>query len=159
MTVGPKIISDEAEYDAALDLIDSLMDASPGSSDEDQLKVWVLLVQEYEERCYPIDLPDPVDAIKFRMEQGGLTQKDMRAYLGSPSKVSEVLNRKRPLSLSMIRRLHRGLGIPAEVLIRELPDGGSHSPNSRPASLAAREDQAEYETDAARSADVQRNPL
>src|SRR5690606_13810299 len=78
-----------------------------------------LLVEQYEKEHYPIDLPDPIDAILFRMEQTGLTRKDLMAYLGSSSKVSEVVTRKRPLSLQMIRKLHEGLGIPADILLQE----------------------------------------
>src|SRR3990172_1081732 len=98
-----KIIKTEAEYEEALARIDSLMDAPPGSPQEDELELLSLLVEKYEEERFPIDPPDPVEAIKFRMEQEGLDPKDMIKYLGSQSKVSEVLNYKRPLSLSMIR--------------------------------------------------------
>ena len=113
-----KIIKNEAEYDAALERIDALMNAAPGSSEEEELELLALLVEKYEQERYPIELPDPVEAIKFRMEQEGLTRKDMIKYLGSQSKVSEVLNYKRPLSLAMIRALTDGLNIPAEVLIQ-----------------------------------------
>jgi HTH-type transcriptional regulator/antitoxin HigA len=95
------------------------MDAAPGSPEEEKLEVFALLIDAYEQTHYPIDLPDPIEAIKFRMAQQDLIQKDLVPYLGSQSKVSEVLNRKRPLSLSMIRALHEGLGIPAEVLLQE----------------------------------------
>ena len=113
-----KIIKNEAEYDAALERIDALMNAAPGSSEEEELELLAILVEKYEQERYPIELPDPVEAIKFRMEQEGLTRKDMIKYLGSQSKVSEVLNYKRPLSLAMIRALTDGLNIPAEVLIQ-----------------------------------------
>lgn len=115
----PKIIETEAEYEAALAYIETLMDAAPGSPAEEELELFALLVEKYEEEHFPIDLPDPVEAIKFRMEQEGLTRKELAKYLGSQSRVSEVLNRKRPLSLAMIRALHEGLGIPAEVLLQE----------------------------------------
>jgi len=115
----PKIIKTEAEYQAALEHLESLMDAAPGSPEEEELELFSILIEKYEEEHYPIDLPDPIEAIKFRMEQGGLTRKDLQKYIGSQSKVSEVLNRKRPLSLSMMRSLHDGLGIPAEVLLQE----------------------------------------
>lgn len=115
----PKIIETEAEYEAALAYIETLMDAAPGSPAEEELELFALLVEKYEEEHFPIDLPDPVEAIKFRMEQEGLTRKELAKYLGSQSRVSEVLNRKRPLSLAMIRALHKRLGIPAEVLLRE----------------------------------------
>jgi HTH-type transcriptional regulator/antitoxin HigA len=113
-----KIIKNEAEYDAALERIDAVMNAAPGSSEEEELELLAILVEKYEQERYPIELPDPVEAIKFRMEQEGLTRKDMIKYLGSQSKVSEVLNYKRPLSLAMIRALTDGLNIPAEVLIQ-----------------------------------------
>ncbi|MBC8504152.1 MAG: ImmA/IrrE family metallo-endopeptidase [Chloroflexi bacterium] len=114
-----KILKSETEYEAALAHVDALMDAEPGSPEEAELELFAFLVEKYEELHYPIDLPDPIEAIQFRMEQSGLTRKDLAPYLGSQSKVSEVLNRKRPLSLSMIRALHIGLGIPAEILLKE----------------------------------------
>ena len=88
---------------------------------EAELERWSLLVERYEQEQFPIDLPDPVAAIKFRMEQDGLRQKDLEKYFPGKNRVSEILNRKRPLSIGMIRALHRGLGIPAEVLLREVP--------------------------------------
>ncbi|MGC9523898.1 MAG: ImmA/IrrE family metallo-endopeptidase [Anaerolineae bacterium] len=117
--IRPKVLKTEADYEAALAHIEALMDATPGSPEEEELEVFGLLVEDYERRHYPIDLPDPIEAIKFRMEQQGLLQKDMVPFMGSQSKVSEILNRKRPLSLTMIRALHEGLGIPAEVLLQE----------------------------------------
>lgn len=114
----PKILRSEEEYQSALAYIDTLMDATPGSPEEDELDLFALLVEQYEEEHYPIELPDPIDAILFRMDQEGLTRKDLHPYLGSSSKVSEVLCRKRPLSLRMMRALHVGLGIPAEVLLQ-----------------------------------------
>ena len=117
----PKIIKTEEEYEAALALVESLMDAKPGSAKEQDLELWSLLVSRYEDEHFPIDIPDPVEAIKFRMDQEGLRQKDLEKYFPGKNRVSEVLNHKRPLSIGMIRALHRGLGIPAEVLIREVP--------------------------------------
>lgn len=114
----PKILKNEAEYQEALAYVETLMDAAPGSPEEDELELFSMLVEQYENEHFPIDLPDPIEAIKFRMEQQGLSRKDLRPYIGSQSKVSEVLNRKRPLSLAMIRALHEGLGIPAEVLLQ-----------------------------------------
>lgn len=114
-----KIIKTETEYEAALARAASSMDAAPGSLEEEELEVLTLLIEEYEKIKYPIELPDPIEAIKFRMEQQGLSNKDMRQYLGSASKVSEVLSGKRSLSLNMIRRLQEGLGIPAEVLLSQ----------------------------------------
>ena len=115
----PKILKTEADYEAALAYVETLMDAEPGSPAEEELEVFAMLIQAYERAHYPIDLPDPIEAIKFRMEQQGLSQKEMAPHFGSRSRVSEVLNRKRPLSLAMIRALHEGLGIPAEVLLQE----------------------------------------
>ncbi len=117
-----KIIKTKAEYEQALVRADALMDAAPGSAQEEELELIALLIEKYEAEHYPIDLPDPIEAIKFRMEQAGLTPKDMIKYLGSQSKVSEVLNYRRSLSLSMIRNLHDGLGIPVEVLVQQSRD-------------------------------------
>ena len=114
----PKILKSETEYEAALARVDSLMDAAPGSAQEEELELWSMLIERYEEEKYPIDMPDPVEAIRFRMDQEGLKQKDLEPYFSGKNRISEVLNRKRPLTLAMIRSLHRGLGIPAEVLIR-----------------------------------------
>jgi HTH-type transcriptional regulator / antitoxin HigA len=114
-----KILKTEKEYEATLQRIEALMDAEPGSAQEEELELLTLLVEKFEEEHYPIDPPDPVEAILFRMDQQGLTAKDMIQYLGSQSKVSEVLNRKRPLSLTMIRNLYEGLDIPSEVLLRQ----------------------------------------
>ena len=115
----PKVIKTETEYEAALARLDELFDAKPGTPKGDEFELWVTLVEIYEEEHFPIDLPDPITAIRFRMEQAGLRQVDLLPYIGSPSRVSEVLNGKRKLSLSMIRKLHEGLGIPAEVLLQE----------------------------------------
>lgn len=114
-----KMIYTNEEYQHSLKRLEALMDAAPGSSEEEELDLLSFLVDKYEQEHFPIDLPDPVEAIKFRMDQQGLTRKDLVPYIGSQSKVSEVLNRKRPLSLAMIRELHKGLGIPAEVLLQE----------------------------------------
>ncbi len=118
---APKILKTQEEHEAALAYVSVLMDAAPGSEDMEALELWSLLVERYEEEHYPIDIPDPVEAIKFRMEQEGLRQKDLERYFPGKNRVSEVLNRKRPLSIGMIRALHRGLGIPAEVLLQEVP--------------------------------------
>jgi len=115
----PKVIKTEEEYEATLERIDDLMDAEPGTEEFDELELLAMLVDNYESEVYPVDLPDPIEAIKFRMEQGGLTQKDLIPMLGSRSKVSEVLSGKRSLSLNMMRKLHRELGIPSEVLLQE----------------------------------------
>jgi len=113
----PKILKTDREHKAALAHIEALMAQS--SPDEAELELWSLLVEKYEETRFPIEAPDPIDAIRFRMEQEELTPADLRPYLQSKSKISEVMNRKRSLSLSMIRALHRGLKIPAEVLVQE----------------------------------------
>jgi HTH-type transcriptional regulator/antitoxin HigA len=116
----PKIIRTEADYEAALDRIDALMenDPEPVSEEGEELELLCLLVGRYEEEKYPMDPPDPISAIKFRMEQAGLKAKDLVPYIGSPGKVSEVLSGRRELSKAMIRNLV-GLGIPAEVLLQE----------------------------------------
>jgi HTH-type transcriptional regulator / antitoxin HigA len=117
-----KVIKTDSEYEAALAYVETLMDAEPGSPQEEELELFSMLVEKYEEANYPIDLPDPIEAVKFRMDQEGLNRKDLAKYIGSQSKVSEVLNHKRPLSLAMIRALHEGLGIPAEVLLQSPGD-------------------------------------
>ena len=113
-----KPIRTKTDYRAALKKIEALMSARAGSPEGERLDVMVTLVEAYERKHYPLDLPDPVEAIKFRMEQEGLQQKDLVRFFPGKNRVSEVLNRKRPLSLGMIRSLHVGLGIPAAVLIR-----------------------------------------
>jgi HTH-type transcriptional regulator/antitoxin HigA len=118
-TVEIRPIRTEADYEAALDAISALMqdDPMPGTPDGDRLDVLTTLVQAYEAHQHPVLPPDPIDAIKFRMEQQDLSVADMGPYIGPPHRVYEVLSRKRGLSLAMIRRLHAGLGIPAERLI------------------------------------------
>jgi HTH-type transcriptional regulator/antitoxin HigA len=112
-------IRKETDYEAALQAISALMvtDPMPDTPEGDRLDVLTTLVQAYESQHHPVTPPDPIEAIKFRMEQQGLTVADMRPYIGPPHRVYEVLSRKRGLSLTMIRRLHTGLGIPAESLI------------------------------------------
>ena len=114
-----KIIKNEQDYEAALSRIDELMAADPDTPEGDELELVATLVELYEKKAHPIELPDPIEAIKFRMDQMGLKQKDLIPFIGSRSKVSEVLSRQRPLSIGMIRKLHEGLGIPADVLIKE----------------------------------------
>ncbi|HEY1173086.1 MAG TPA: hypothetical protein VGH19_17085 [Verrucomicrobiae bacterium] len=116
-----KVIQTEQEYEAALAHVEKLMDAAPGSPKEDELELWSLLVEKYEEEHFPIESPDPIEAIRFRMEQEGLRPADLQQYVSSKSKISEVLSYKRPLSLSMIRAFNTGLQIPAEVLLQETP--------------------------------------
>ncbi len=113
-----KPIRSESDYDAALAEVEKLMDAESGTPRGDRLDVLVTLLEAYEEKHWRLEPPDPIDAIKFRMEQRGLTRRDLEKVLGSRSRVSEILNRKRPLTLEMIRRLHRKLGIPADSLIK-----------------------------------------
>ena len=114
-----KPIKTKVDYRAALKEIEGLMTARAGSPDGERLDILVTLVEAYEKRHFHFDLPDPVEAIKFRMEQMALAPKDLVPMIGQINRVYEVLNRKRPLTLQMIRRLHQKLGIPAESLIRE----------------------------------------
>ena len=112
-------IHTESDYHAALQQVSAYFDnePGPGSEDGDRFEILVTLIEAHEARHFPIAAPDPIDAIKFRMEQSGLSIKDMEPLIGKPNRVYEVLNRKRPLTLAMIRRLHTGLGIPAAVLV------------------------------------------
>jgi HTH-type transcriptional regulator / antitoxin HigA len=116
----PKLIKTKADYEAALARIEEIFDAKPGTAAGDELDLLVTLVELYEEKAFPIGLPTPVEAIKFRMAQQGLKAKDLIPYIGSASKVSEVLSGQRELSKTMIRNLANGLGIPAEVLLQEV---------------------------------------
>jgi HTH-type transcriptional regulator/antitoxin HigA len=113
-----KPIRSQAEYEKALVEIEQLWGARSGTPKGDRLDVLATLIDVYEVKHYPIDPPDPIEAIKFRMEQQGLTRRELEPLIGSRTRVAEVLNRKRNLSIAMIRRLHDKLGIPAEVLIR-----------------------------------------
>jgi HTH-type transcriptional regulator/antitoxin HigA len=121
--MGLKPIKTKTAYKEALKEISGLLNAPPGSPEADLLEVLSILVEAYEEEHHPVEPPDPIEAIKFRLEQLGLTRRDLEPFIGSRARVSEVLNRKRPLSVEMIRRLHKGLGIPAEVLIRPYKTG------------------------------------
>ncbi len=113
----PKLIKTESEYENALAQVDALMSARPNSPETEQLELWVHLVETYEDNHYPISMPDPISAIRFRMEQPEMRPAELIPYIGSKSKVSEILNGKRQLSLNMIQKLHKGLGIPADVLL------------------------------------------
>jgi HTH-type transcriptional regulator / antitoxin HigA len=113
-----KPIKNEADYQEALDEIELLFDAAPDTPEGDRLEVLTTLVEAYEERHFSIPMPDPVEAILYHMESRGVTRRDLEPYIGSRARVSEVLNRKRPLTMEMIRNIHKGLGIPAEVLIQ-----------------------------------------
>jgi HTH-type transcriptional regulator/antitoxin HigA len=113
----PKLIKTEKEYQAALKRIEKLMDAKPQTHHGDELELLATLVELYEREHEPIPPPKPLEAIRFRMEQEGLKPKDLIPFIGSRSRVSEVLSGRRPLTLKMIRNLRRGLGIPAESLL------------------------------------------
>lgn len=119
------VIKNQAQYDAALQHLEALMNADPliGSKKADQLELLGLLLEDYESKHVNIGLPDPIDAIRFRMDQADLKQRDLIPYLGSANRVSEILARKRPLTLRMIRALNKSLGIPAEILIQEAGAG------------------------------------
>jgi HTH-type transcriptional regulator/antitoxin HigA len=111
-------IRTKRDYAAALKEIERLFDAKPGTADGDRLEVLTALISVYEEKHHAVPLPNPIDAIQYYMESRGLTRRDLEKYLGSRARVSEVLNRKRAITMEMIRNLHKGLGIPAEVLIQ-----------------------------------------
>lgn len=112
-------IHTDEDYKKALSRIEVLFDARPGSPEADELEILGVLVDEYERKHFPIDEPDPLEAITFRMEQLGLTQNDLANILGSRSRASEILSGKRSLSLNQIRLINKKLGIPVEVLVRE----------------------------------------
>ena len=114
-----KPIRTKRDYEAALRAIEPLMSAKRNTPEGDTLDVLVTLVEAYESKHFPLDLPDPVEAIKFVMEQRNLTVKDLVPYIGRRNRVYEVLNHKRPLTMAMAWNLHRGLGIPAESLIKQ----------------------------------------
>ena len=116
MTVKP--IRTKKEYQQALERLEMLFDAKKGTEEGDELEVLSILIEKYEDEHFPIDLPDPIEAIKFRMEQLGYNQGDLARVVGLKSRASEILNRKRKLSLDMIRELHDKLHIPTDVLIQ-----------------------------------------
>jgi HTH-type transcriptional regulator/antitoxin HigA len=113
-----KPIRTEADYDAALAEVERLWGTRSGTPEGDRLDALATLVEAYENGHYPMDPPDPIEAIKFRMEQQNLTRKDLEGIVGSRTRIAEILDRRRSLSINMIRRLHAKLGIPADVLIR-----------------------------------------
>jgi HTH-type transcriptional regulator / antitoxin HigA len=113
-----KPIKTTADYEAALKEIERVFEAEPGTPQGDRLEVLTTLVEAYEDKHFAIPAPDPIEAIQYFMESRDLSRRDLEPYLGSRARVSEVLNRRRPLSLEMIRGLNKGLGIPAEVLIK-----------------------------------------
>lgn len=116
MNITP--IKTQRDYRRALKDVEGLMTAKRGTPEGDRLDVLVTLVEAWEAKHYPLDLPDPIEAIKYHLDQSGLAPRDLIPFIGSRNRVYEVLNRKRPLTLKMIWRLHDGLGIPAESLIK-----------------------------------------
>jgi HTH-type transcriptional regulator/antitoxin HigA len=114
-----KIIKSEKEYRAALQRLEEIFDAKKNTSLGDELELLSLLIEQYEKEKYMIAFPDPIEAIQFRMDQMGYKQKDLAEIIGLKSRVSEILNRKRKLTLDMIRKLHLAMNIPTEVLVRE----------------------------------------
>jgi HTH-type transcriptional regulator/antitoxin HigA len=118
MATEIKPIRTETDYESALAEVERLWGARSGTPKGDRLDVLATLIAAYEERHFPFTAPDPIEAIRFRMEQQGLTRKDLEAMIGTRTRIAEVLSRKRGLSITMIRRLHATLGIPAEVLIQ-----------------------------------------
>jgi HTH-type transcriptional regulator / antitoxin HigA len=128
-------VRSEREYEAAVARIAELMGSVPGTAAGDELDVLATLVDAYEAKRFPIDVPDPVTVIKFQMEQQGLTRKDVQPMIGSRARVSEVLNGRRSLTLPMIRRLHAGLRIPVELLVGPIqaPRRAAGRPGKSPA--------------------------
>ncbi len=116
-----KPIRTEAEHAEALAEIERLWDAPEGSAEADDLEVLTLLVEAYETAHFPIQAPDPIEFIEYVMDSRGLTRKDLEQYIGARGRVSDILNRTRPLSVGMIRRLSAGLGLPADILIQPYP--------------------------------------
>ena len=117
MNIAP--IRTEADYEKALERLETIFDAKIGTPEGDEAEVLSILIEKYEEQHYPIDMPDPIEAIKFRMDQMGMKQKDLAEVIGLKSRVSEILNRKRKLTLDMIRKLSTTLHIPTEVLVQD----------------------------------------
>ena len=118
-------IKTKADHRAALKEIEQLMDAKPGTPASDRLEILTTLVDRYESQHEPIEPPDPIDALRYHMESRGLTRRDLEPFLGSRARVAEILNRRRPLTIDMIRKLHEGLGMSADVLIRPYAIRGS----------------------------------
>lgn len=114
-----KPIKNETDYQNALDRLETIFDAKMGTPEGDELEILSILIDQYENVVSPIELPDPIEAIKFRMEQMGMKQKDLANVIGLKSRVSEILNKKRKLTLDMVRRLSLTLHIPTEVLVQE----------------------------------------
>ncbi len=120
-----KPIRTEEDYEAALARIEEIFDAEPNTPAADELEILASLVEVYERTNYPIELPDPIEAIKIRMEDLGLHRKDLEDAIGSKGRISEILNRKRPLTLPMVQRLSDKLGLPTEVLAQPYPLAGT----------------------------------
>ncbi|MFN8347807.1 MAG: transcriptional regulator [Spirosomataceae bacterium] len=116
-TFSIKPIKTEQQYNAAMEQIRKLWDCPPNTSEADLLEVLSILVEDFESKHYPVEPLDPIEAIRYRMEEQGLSQRDLIKYFGSKERVSEVLNRKRPLTLRMIKSLYHGLGISADSLL------------------------------------------
>jgi HTH-type transcriptional regulator/antitoxin HigA len=116
MTIKP--IKTKKDYQAAMKRLEVIFDAKPDTPEGDELEVLGILIDKYEQEHYPVDYPDPIEAIKFRMEQMGYSQSDLAKVVGLKSRASEILNKKRKLTLEMIRQLHQTLGIPTDVLIQ-----------------------------------------
>ncbi|WP_421811443.1 helix-turn-helix domain-containing protein [Flagellimonas sp.] len=117
MNIAP--IRNEKDYQNALNRLEDIFDAKKGTEEGDELEILSILVDRYENENFPIDMPDPIEAIKFRMEQMGMKQKDLAEVVGFKSRVSEILNKKRKLTLGMIRKLNTTLHIPTEVLVQD----------------------------------------
>ena len=113
-----KLIKTENDYNQALERLEVIFDAKKGTPEGDELELLSILIEQYENTHFPIDLPDPIEAIKFRMEQMGYNQNDLAKIIGLKSRASEILSKKRKLSLEMIRQLHTSLHIPTDVLIQ-----------------------------------------
>lgn len=116
MSIKP--IKTEKDYQQALKRLERIFDAKKGTAEGDELEILSMLIEKYEELNYPIDAPDPIEAIKFRMEQMNFNNKDLEKIIGSKSRVSEILNKKRKLTLDMIRKLNEALNIPTDVLVK-----------------------------------------
>jgi HTH-type transcriptional regulator / antitoxin HigA len=117
MTIKP--IKTKKDYQAAMNRLDAIFDSKPGTPSGDELEILTMLIEKYEDEHVQIDYPDPIEAIKFRMEQMGYTQNDLAKVVGLKSRASELLNKKRKLTLDMIRKLHISLSIPTDVLIQD----------------------------------------
>jgi len=130
-----KSIQTEEEYRKALKKAGEIWDAEPGTPEADEVESLLPLIEDYEEAHYHIDPPDPIEAIKVRMEELGLNRKDLEPYIGSRGRVSDILNRKRPLTLPMIRKLSEKLGLPGDVLIAPYPLEAPNADQSRARSM------------------------